>query len=85
MKIGVVYPQTELGTDPGVLRDFAQAVECYERATQIEPAFAEAHYNRGNALQKLDRLEASLAAYDRALLARADSVEVLFARGNLLL
>lgn len=27
MKIGVVYPQTEYGGDPGALRDFAQAAE----------------------------------------------------------
>ncbi len=27
MKIGVVFPQTEIGSDPAVIRDFAQAVE----------------------------------------------------------
>ncbi len=27
MKIGAVFPQTEIGNDPAVLRDFAQAVE----------------------------------------------------------
>lgn len=27
MRIGVVFPQTEIGTDPGVIRDYAQAVE----------------------------------------------------------
>jgi probable F420-dependent oxidoreductase len=27
MKIGVVFPQTEIGTDPAVIRDYAQAVE----------------------------------------------------------
>jgi probable F420-dependent oxidoreductase len=27
MKIGVVFPQSEIGSDPGVIRDFAQAVE----------------------------------------------------------
>jgi probable F420-dependent oxidoreductase len=27
MKIGVVFPQTEIGNDPAVIRDFAQAVE----------------------------------------------------------
>lgn len=27
MKLGVVFPQTELGTDPGAIRDFAQAAE----------------------------------------------------------
>src|SRR5258705_10013644 len=27
MKLGVVFPQTEIGTDPGVVRDYAQAAE----------------------------------------------------------
>jgi alkanesulfonate monooxygenase SsuD/methylene tetrahydromethanopterin reductase-like flavin-dependent oxidoreductase (luciferase family) len=27
MKIGVVFPQTEIGEDPAVIRDYAQAVE----------------------------------------------------------
>jgi probable F420-dependent oxidoreductase len=27
MKIGVVFPQTEIGNDPGAIRDYAQAVE----------------------------------------------------------
>ena len=27
MKLGVVFPQTEIGTDPAVIRDYAQAVE----------------------------------------------------------
>lgn len=27
MKLGVVFPQTEIGTDPGVIRDYAQAAE----------------------------------------------------------
>ncbi|MDR7401562.1 MAG: LLM class F420-dependent oxidoreductase [Armatimonadota bacterium] len=27
MRVGVVFPQTEIGTDPGAIREFAQAVE----------------------------------------------------------
>lgn len=27
MRIGVVFPQTEIGNDPGAIREFAQAVE----------------------------------------------------------
>ncbi len=27
MRIGVLFPQTEIGTDPGVIREYAQAVE----------------------------------------------------------
>ena len=27
MKIGVVFPQTEIGQDPAMIRDYTQAVE----------------------------------------------------------
>ena len=27
MDIGVVFPQTEIGSDPGAIRDYVQAVE----------------------------------------------------------
>ena len=27
MKLGVVFPQTEIGTDPGAIREFLQAIE----------------------------------------------------------
>ncbi len=27
MKLGVVFPQTEIGSDPAVIRDYAQAAE----------------------------------------------------------
>ena len=27
MKVGGIFPQTEIGTDPGAMREYAQAVE----------------------------------------------------------
>ena len=27
MQIGVIFPQTEIGSDPGAIRDYVQAVE----------------------------------------------------------
>src|ERR671932_1713372 len=27
MKLGVIFPQTEIGNDPGAIRDYAQAIE----------------------------------------------------------
>ena len=27
MEVGVIFPQTEIGPDPSVVRDYAQAVE----------------------------------------------------------
>lgn len=46
MRLGVIFPQTEIGTDPQVIRDFAQAVEgigydhlvAYEHVLGANPA-----------------------------------------------
>ena len=30
MRVGVVFPQTEIGSDPGAVRDYAQAAEAMD-------------------------------------------------------
>jgi tetratricopeptide (TPR) repeat protein len=40
-----------------------EAVSCYERALDLQPAFAEAHNNLGNALVRVGRLEQALVCY----------------------
>ena len=51
----------------GVLRsahgDDAGAIEAYDRAIAIFPAYAEAYRNRGNALARLGRREEAMASY----------------------
>jgi len=55
----------------GVLRsangDDAGAIECYDRAIAIFPAYAEAYRNRGNALARLGRREEAMASYRQCL------------------
>lgn len=48
-------------------RQFAAALECYEKAIALKPDFAEPHIQRGNALRKLGRFESAVASYDQAL------------------
>ena len=38
MQLGVVFPQTEIGADPGAVRDYAQAAEAlgYQHLVVIE-------------------------------------------------
>ena len=38
MQLGVVFPQTEIGADPGAVRDYAQAAESlgYQHLAVIE-------------------------------------------------
>lgn len=46
MRVGVIFPQTEIGTDPTVVRDFAQAVEqmgfshlaAYDHVLGVDPS-----------------------------------------------
>jgi tetratricopeptide (TPR) repeat protein len=40
-----------------------EAISCYERALDVQPALAEAHNNLGNALVKVGRLEQALVCY----------------------
>ncbi len=50
----------------------------------IEPNFAEAHYNRGNALAELNQLEESLNSYNRAISINPQYAEALNSRGKIL-
>lgn len=59
----------------------ALAVELIDRALKINPGYADAHVNRGNALRKLGQFETALASYDHALRLRAGHSETYFNRG----
>lgn len=58
----------------------ANAQVCTQRATELDPADAEAHSNLGAILQGLGQLDAALACYRRAVLIRPAFAE---AHGNL--
>jgi protein O-GlcNAc transferase len=48
------------------LRRFEEALESYDRAIMLRPDFAEAHSNRGNALNELRRFAEALKSFERA-------------------
>ncbi|MBA5828081.1 tetratricopeptide repeat protein, partial [Escherichia coli] len=49
------------------LKNFEAALADFDRATALQPNYALAHHNRGNALSGLARYEDALAAYQRAV------------------
>ncbi len=55
-----------------------EAVQGYERATQIDPAFYEAYYNLGLAQTESGNLSAALRAYENALAVRPDSLDARY-------
>jgi Tfp pilus assembly protein PilF len=60
---------------------FEEALASHDRALALRPDYAEARYNRGNALHKLRRFEEALADYEHAVALRPDYVEALDNRG----
>ena len=48
------------------------AVKCYEKALAINPDYAEAHNNLGNALRRLGKLDASVKSYKKAIAIKSD-------------
>ena len=61
----------------------AEALVAYKQAIQLDPQYVFAYYFKGNALNKLQRYEEALAAYDEAI--RLDQyVDAYVGRGNVL-
>jgi len=61
-----------------------QAVESFTRALRINPEFAEAHNNMGNALNALRKSEEALVSFEKALQIKPDFVEAHNNMGNAL-
>jgi len=49
------------------LEDYERAIADYDRAIELNPEDAAAHYNRGNAYADLEDYERAIADYDRAI------------------
>jgi predicted O-linked N-acetylglucosamine transferase (SPINDLY family) len=57
------------------------ALVSYDRAIALKPDYAEAYYNRGNALVDLKRPEDALVSYDKAIALKRDYAEAYSNRG----
>jgi hypothetical protein len=67
------------------MKSFAGALADYDRAVAIQPDFAEAHGNRGNALREMGRHSEALDACNRAIALKPDYNEAYNNRGNALI
>jgi len=62
-----------------------EAIAHYQKALQIKPDFAEAHYNFGHALLKKGNVDEAIAHYQKALTINPDNAEAHNNFGNALL
>jgi len=56
-----------LETAQGHTAQVEAAIASYDRAVELRPDYADAHYNRGNALLELQRYEEAVASYDKSI------------------
>jgi tetratricopeptide (TPR) repeat protein len=61
-----------------------EAIAHYEQALRIEPDFAEAHYNLGDALARLGKVPDAIGHFEQALRLKLDYAEAYNSLGNLL-
>ena len=64
--------------------NYAAAIEQIDAALKINAGIADAHFNRGNVLKKLRRLDEALASYDQAAALKPDDPLILNSRGTVL-
>ena len=74
-----------LGTLALKAREWEQALSRFDRAVALDPAYSEAHSNRGVVLGQLGRLEEAKASFERALELKPDSASAHFNLGYALL
>lgn len=63
---------------------YVDAVECYRRAIDLDPEFADAHCNLGAVYYNQNRRREARACYERALVLEAGHLEANFNLANLL-
>jgi predicted O-linked N-acetylglucosamine transferase (SPINDLY family) len=66
------------------MRRYQEALQRYERAISLQPNYAEALHNRGQALTGLSRFEEALAAFEQAVQAAPGYADAHFHRGVVL-
>lgn len=50
----------------------SEAAECFQRATILDPKFAEAHYSRGTVMRRMGRSREALDCFDQAIKANPE-------------
>jgi tetratricopeptide (TPR) repeat protein len=70
-----------LGMLAGQTGNSAQAVQWINKAIEINPNYASAHSNRGNALKDLKQHLAAIDSYDKAIAIKPDHVDAYYNRG----
>ena len=63
--VSVIY--NIYGMINNVLGNWDQSVICFSKAIKLNPAYADAHYNLGIALDSLGRLEEAILSYTKAI------------------
>ena len=73
------------GKEPEEARKkYEKAIECYDKALEINPNYAEAWNNKGVALSKLRRYEEAIECFNRALKINQNDAEAWNNKGNVL-
>ena len=62
--------------------DFAGAIAAYGKTIELDPSYAVAYFNRGNAEASLGQTEAAIADYDAAIDLNLSYAVAYFNRGN---
>ena len=62
--------------------EYEKAIECFDKAIELDPNFIDAYSSRGNVYNYLKQYDKAIADFDRTIILNPDYAEVYYSRGR---
>jgi len=72
----------EKGYDYDINKEYDNAIEAYTKAIQLDPNYAEAHYNRGLSYSSKGQYDKAVEDYSRAIIINPNYTDAYYRRGR---
>ncbi len=76
---------TNLGIEKTNSKDFTEALEALDKALELKPDYALAHFSKGIVFHNLNQLQAAYENYTKAIETKADMIDAYYNRAQAIL
>ena len=68
-----------------ILATMMRAIECYDKALEINPQNADAYYKKGLSLSTIEKYAEAIECYDKALEINPQNADAYYKKGSIII